>query len=365
MILTAGPSISKKEISYGLDAIKNGWNFHYRDYIEKFQDAFAKYLGKKYAFAVTSGTAALHLAMLALEIGEGDEVILPDQTFISIANAVRWTGATPVFCDIEPDTWCIDPKSFEQAITKKTKAVIAVYTYGQAPKMDEINRIAKNRGIYVIEDACPAIGTFYKKKRAGSLSDISCFSFQGAKIMVTGEGGMIVTSKKKWADTISSLMTHGRDLKKEFWHSDIGFMYRMSNLQAAIGLAQLERSDSFAKKKRKIYSWYKKRLSKIEGLLLNDENAWSEPNYWMVSIILNKKFKLSKEQLRKRLKKDKIDTRPFFYPISSFPFYKDNPKTDTPVSRHARKNGINLPSGVMLEKKHVDYICDRIIKHLT
>jgi perosamine synthetase len=365
LILTAGPSISQKEIRYGLDAIENGWNEHYQDYIIKFEKKFAEYLGVKYALSVTSGTAALHLALLALGVGSGDEVIMPDQTFISIANAIKWTGATPVFVDVEEDTWCIDPKAFEKAITKRTKAVIPVYTYGQPPKMDEILNIARKHKLYVVEDACPAIGSLYKKKRAGSFGDFGAFSFQGAKIMVTGEGGMLVTNNKAWYEKAASLRTHGRDPHKTFWHNDIGFMYRISNLQAAIGLAQLERIDTFVKKKRQIYRWYKKRLSDIDGISMNTENDWSETNYWMPSIILNKKFTYSRDQLRKELYDRRVDTRPFFYPITMFDMYKKNHKVKTPISYHLGLNGINLPSGVMLTEKEVDYIAAQVRELLT
>lgn len=361
LILTAGPSISQKEIKYGLDAVENGWNEHYADYILKFEEKFAEYLGVKYALTLTSGTAALHLALLALGVGPGDEVVMPDQTFISIANAIKWTGATPVFCDVEEDTWCIDPKSFEKAITKKTKVVFPIYTYGQPPKMDEIKKIAKANSIFIVEDACPAVGSLYKGKRAGTLGDIAAFSFQGAKIMVTGEGGMLVTNNKKWYEKAASLRTHGRDPHRTFWHIDIGFMYRMTNLQAALGLAQLERIDSLVKKKRQIFKWYKKRLSNIDGIILNSENNWSESNYWMSSIVLMKKFSLTRDQLRKKLLERKIDTRPFFYPITMFPIYKKARKVDTKISYHLGLNGINLPSGNNLTEEEVDYISRQVI----
>jgi len=365
IILTAGPSIGKKEIKYGLDAIENGWNENYADYLIKFENEFAKYIGVKYALSVTSGTAALHLAMLSLGIGPGDEVIMPDQTFISIANAIVWAGATPVFADIEMDTWCLDPESVKKAISKKTKAILPIYTYGQPPRMNEIRKIARDHGLFVVEDACPAVGSLYKGKRAGSLSDIAAFSFQGAKIMVTGEGGMLVTNNKKWYEKAASLRTHGRDPKKTFWHNDMGFMYRMSNLQAAIGLAQLENIDSFVKKKRQIFHWYKKRLEKVDGILLNDENDWSESNYWMCSIILMKKFKYSRDQLRAELLKRLIDTRPFFYPITMFDMYKNAKKVDTKNSYHTGLNGINLPSGINLTQDEVNYISNQVIDLLS
>ena len=360
LILTAGPSISEKEVNYVTDAVKNGWNFHLDDYLVKFEDEFAKYVGVKYALTVSSGTAALHLAMRVLGIGEGDEVIIPDQTFVAAANAVTYTGGTPVFCDVERDTWCISPESFEQAITDKTKAVVAVHTYGQPPRLDEIKNIAEGKGIKVVEDACPAVGSTYKGKMAGSIGDIGAFSFQGAKIMVSGEGGMLVTNNKEWYDKAASLRTHGKDFSKTFWHDDIGYMYRMTNIQAALGLAQLERMDEIVKKKREIFRWYKKRLSGIDGISLNTENDWSESNYWMVSIVLEKQFRLTRDELRKELRDRKIDTRPFFYAISTLPIYKDAKKVNTDVSIYLGLNGINLPCGVNLTEEEVDYISQNV-----
>lgn len=365
LILTAGPSISKKEISYVLDAVKNGWNFNLDGYILEFENKFSNYIGVKHALTLTSGTAALHLAMRVLKIGPSDEVIIPDQTFVACANAVSFVGATPVFCDVEKDSWCIDPASFEKAISKKTKAVIAVHTYGQPPRMDEIRTIAKKHNIFVIEDACPAVGSLYKGQKAGSLSDIAAFSFQGAKIMATGEGGMIVTNRKDWYEKTLSLRSHGKDLGRSFWHNDIGYMYRMSNIQAALGLAQLERIDTFVKKKQKIFRWYKERLSNIEGIILNTENNWSKSNYWMSSIILMNKFKLSRDELRAYLYRKNIDTRQFFYPISMFPMYRNSKRVDTKISYQLGLNGINLPSGVNLKEEEVDYIADEVKKALT
>lgn len=365
LILTAGPSIGQREIQYVLDAVKNGWDFHLDDYIRKFEDKFAKYLGVKYALSVVSGTAALHLAMRVLEVCPGDEVIVPDQTFIACANVVRWVGATPVFCDVEKDTWCIDPASFKKAITKKTKVVMPVYTYGQPPKMDEIRKLAKEHGIFVVEDSCPAVGSLYKGKKAGSLSDVGAFSFQGAKILATGEGGMFVTSNKAYFEKAMSLRTHGRDFNKTFWHNDIGYMYRMSNVQAALGLAQLERIDEFVGKKRKIFQWYHAKLSSTHGIRLNNINDWSKTNYWMSSIVLDKTAGISRDSLREELRKRKIDTRPFFYPITMFPMYKNSKRVNTKVSYGLGLNGINLPSGVKLTKEKVDYISAQVIDILS
>lgn len=357
LILTAGPDITDREIEYGLDAIANGWNHHSADYIERFEQAFADYVGVKYALAMTSGTAALHVALRVQGIGKGDEVIVPDQTFVAVANAVRFCGATPVFCDVEADTWCLDPQSFRAAMTPKTKAVIPVWTYGQAPRMHEIVKLARQHNLAIVEDACPAVGSRYKTQHAGTFGDLAAFSFQGAKILTTGEGGMLVTNNEEWYQKAYSLRTHGRDKAKTFWHDDIGYMYRMSNLQAAIGLGQLEHIDQMVAKKRQIFRWYKARLG--TAVDMNDENAWSEPNYWMTSIVLDDR--VDRDAFRTELLKRNIDTRPFFYPMSELPMYDE---AITPVSYHLGHQGINLPSGVKLTEEQIDYIATSVLSLL-
>lgn len=366
LILTAGPSISKREITYVLDAVKNGWNFHYRDYIEKFEQAFANYIGVKYALAVSSGTAALHLAIIGCGISKGDEVILPEITFVSCANVVKYVEATPVFVDVEEDTWCIDPTSIRKSITKKTKAIMPVHIYGHPANMGEINKIAKEYNLYVIEDACPSIGSEYKGKKTGSLGDTAAFSFQGAKTMVTGEGGMLVTDNLKIYERARYYGNHAKDPNKQFWHKHVGYMYRLSNLQAALGLAQLERVDSFVEKKRIIFSWYKEKLKGVKGILLNTEKEWAKNNYWMTSIVLDKSIKIKRDNLIRQLKMQNVDTRPFFYPISMFPMYNGKlyRHHGNPVSYWVGLNGINLPSGVMLRKEEVDYVSSKVIEIL-
>ena len=358
-ILTAGPEITDREIQYGIDAITHGWNEHSADYIERFEREFAEYIGVKYALTVASGTAALHLAMRVLGIGEGDEVIVPDQTFVAVANAVRFTGGAPVTCDVEPDTWCMDPVSFKNAITPRTKAVVPVWTYGQAPRIDEIMAIAREHDLRVVEDACPAVGSRYKDRHAGTTGDVGAFSFQGAKIMTTGEGGMLVTNDPAYYERARSLRVHGRDPEKEFWHTDIGYMYRMSNIQAALGVGQLEHIEPMVAKKRQIFHWYKERLEGSPRLTLNTENAWSESNYWMTSIVLDETY--DRTAFRAALLAHGIDTRPFFYPISSLPMYHRGEVT-TPVSHCLGRQGINLPSGVMLSEEKVDYIARAVLE---
>lgn len=364
LILTAGPSITQKEIDYVMDAVKNGWNFHFNDYVEKFEKSFAKYIGVKHSITTSSGTGALHLSLLAMGIGEGDEVILPEISAVASANVVTYVGAKPIFVDVEKDTWCIDPESFRKAITKKTKAVIPVHIYGHPANMGEISRVAKENGLFVLEDACPSLGATFEGRKTGSLGDMAAFSFQGAKTVVTGEGGMLVTNNSKLFEKAAYIADLGRDRTRgAFWHTLIGYKYKMSNLQAALGLGQLERVESLIKKKRRIFEWYYKKLGSIEGLSMNTQKPWARNVYWMSCIVIDRKLSITRDEFMKELKSRMIDTRPFFFPFSMLPMYKTN--ADNPVAYHVGLKGINLPSGVNLTKEEVDYISAQIIDILN
>lgn len=361
-ILTAGPSISKKEIDYVTDAVKTGWNEHYADYTHRFEAAFAKYIGVKYALTTSGGTGALWLSLTAMGIGPGDEVIIPEITYFACSDVVMHLGAKPVFVDILKDTWCIDPTKLKKAITRRTKAVMPVYLYGNLCEMDEINAIAKGNDLMVIEDACPAIGSTYKNKKAGSLGHCAAFSFQGAKIMVTGFGGMFVTNNKKLFDRVCHLNNHGEDPKRKFWQTSVGYTFELPNIAAALGLAQLERIDEFVAKKREIFGWYHKRLKDIQGISLNYERPNTKSNKWMTTIILDKRFRYTRDQLIRKLREFDIDSRPVFYPISMFPMYK---KHASPVAYHIGLNGINLPSGFIRTEEEIDYVCIKLRKLLV
>lgn len=363
MILTAGPSITQKEIEYVNDALITGIDENWNNYIVRFEQAFAKYLGVKHALSTSSCTGALHLALVALGIGEGDEVIVPDMSWVATASAVRYTGATPVFADINPYTWCIEPLDIKNKITRKTKAIIPVHLYGYPAAMDEITAIALCNGLKVIEDAAPALGASLHDIKMGTWGHFGCFSFQGAKMVSTGEGGMLVTSNTSLYEKAKHFAEHGR-VSSGFEIGDIGFKYKMSNLQAALGLAQLERIDNLIAKKRQIYEWYSKELSSIDGLFLNETpRSHVAPVYWMSSIVLERDFRVCRDVLMAELKKRNVDTRPFFPPISSFQMF-------TPAHNYTAEyigaNGINLPSGHRLEYEDVKYVCDcikRILHH--
>jgi len=354
----AEPSITQKEIEYVRDAIKSGWVSSLGEYIARFEQKFAEYIGVKYALTTMNGTVALHLALVSLGIKEGDEVIIPDLTFIATANAVVYSGAKPVMVDIERDTWCIDPKCIKKAVTKRTKAIIPVHLYGHPANMNDVNEIAEQNGLYVIEDAAEAHGAEYKGKKVGGIGDVGCFSFYGNKIITTGEGGMIMTNNEEIFERAKFLRDHAMDANKRYWHTEIGYNYRMTNLQAALGLAQLERIDSLISKKELVFDWYEEHLNNIPGIKLNPEKEWAKNVYWMVCLVMDKSSPLSRDNLMIRLKEKGIDTRPFFYPISQMPMYRSS--KINPVAYDISQRGVSLPSGVNLNKEQIAYICQQL-----
>ena len=365
MILTAGPSITNKEIDYVNDAIQNGWNNNWNSYLSKLEDAFKKKFNVKYALLTSSCTGAMHMGLRALGIKPGDEVIVPELTWVATASVVQYLGAKPVFVDVDIDTWTMDPASFKNAITKKTKAVMPVHLYGHPSKMDDIIEIAKDNNILVLEDAAPAIGATFGGKYCGTFGDIAAFSFQGAKMMVTGEGGILLTNNEEYFSSIKQYSEHGRskDPNKTFWIDTLGYKYKMSNIQAALGLAQFERIDELISKKRKIFSWYNNILGNVNGIKLNKEANWAKSIYWMTSIYLSKEFKVNRDELMKLLKEDEIDSRPVFPTISKYPMWYSNCQNQNSIL--ISNNSINLPSGHNLKREQIEYVCNSILKHLN
>ncbi len=362
LIPVTGPSITQKEIKYVAQAAKDGWYENHQKYINLFEEKFAKYIGRKYALATSSCTAALHLGYLALGFKKEDEVIVPNITWIASIEPLYYLGAKLIFADIKPDTWCIDPEDIQKRITKKTKAILLVDLYGNMPEMNTIRAIAQKYHLKIIEDAAEAVGSEYFGQSAGSFGDVSCFSFHGSKTLVTGEGGMLLTDDKEIIEKARFYNDHCKDPKKIFWNLAIGYKYKMSNFQAACGLAQLERVKELIGKKRRIFSWYKERLSGIPGLQLNIEPARTKNTYWMVTVVVAKKYKINKEKLMEGFLKYNIQVRPFFYPLSSLPAI--NREADTPVAFDISSRGINLPCGLNITEKQIDYVCKTLIKLL-
>ena len=338
------PSITDLEVRYATDAAANGWGAHCYDYIHRFEDAFKAHLGVEYAIATSSCTGALHMGMAALGIGPGDEVILADTNWIATVSPIVHLGATPVFVDILEDSWCLDPERVEQAITPRTKAIVAVHLYGNLCDMDRLLAIGASHGIPVIEDAAEAIGSVYHGKRAGSMGTFGAFSFHGTKTLTTGEGGMFVTNDPDLYKRVLTLSNHGRARRqtKQFWPEMVGFKYKMSNIQAAIGCAQMERIDELIGRKREILAYYKDALAEIDFIAMNPELPGTINGAWMPTIIFCPENGITREKLQAAFAAENVDARVFFWPLSSLDMFESKEQNMNAWSIPQR--AINLPS---------------------
>lgn len=338
------PSITELEVRYATDAAANGWGDKCYEYINRFEDAFKEHLGVKYAIATSSCTGALHMGMAALGIGPGDEVIMADTNWVASVSPIVHLGATPIFVDILTDSWCIDPELVERAITPRTKAIVAVHLYGNLCDMDRLLEIGEKYGIPVIEDAAEAIGSVYHGNRAGSMGKFGAFSFHGTKTLTTGEGGMFVTNDQAVYEHVLTLSNHGRarGQTKQFWPDMIGFKYKMSNIQAALGCAQMERIDELIARKREIFSYYRDNLSNLPHLSMNPEPADTIIGAWMPTVVLDEQISLERDALQAAFAAENIDARVFFWPLSSLDMFES-----VPENKHAYQipnRAINLPS---------------------
>jgi perosamine synthetase len=366
----AKPSITDKEVEYVTDAARNGWAEKCFDYIIKFKKAFGDYLGMPYVIPTSSCTGALHMALAALDVGAGDEVIVPDVTWIASVSPITYLGATPVLVDILPDTWCIDPAAIERAITPKTRAIICVHIYGNLCEMDEIMAIAKKYNLPVIEDTAEALGSKYKGRMAGSIGDMSTFSFHGTKTITTGEGGALAVRDKALFDKLSILESHGRDPKvaKQFWSERIGYKYKMSNIEAALGLAQIERIEELVERKREIFAKYKARLGRLNTLSFNPEQPGCRNSYWMATAIFDKSVNLDRLALIKKFEENNIDARVFFYPVSMMPVFEkeisEKAANTNKVGYDIHARGMNLPCYHDITDADIDRVCTVIEQYL-
>lgn len=353
------PSITELEIAYVNDAITNGWGEKCYDYIYRFEKQFSEYLGCKYGLATSSCTGAIHLALMAMGVQQGDEVIVPDITWIATTEPVLYIGAKPVFVDVIADTWCIDPVKIEQAITPKTKAIIVVHLYGNVCEMDEIMAIAQKHNLVVLEDAAEGLGSEYKGHKCGSIAHAGVFSFHGTKTMTTGEGGILVTNHEEIYEKAKVLNDHGRNPKdpehKMFWMRDYGYKYKISNLQAALGCAQIERIEELVAKKRQIFEWYKAALKNFPGRL-NPEPEYTKNSYWLPTLVINKNINFNRDRFFAVCRQNSIDSRPFFYPLSSLPMFESQPENKIAYDIYAR--AINLPSFHDMELEDVNRVVD-------
>jgi perosamine synthetase len=349
------PMIGNNESKYVNECFRTGWISSKGSFVTQFEDNFSSFLGVKYSTSVSNGTVALHLALKVLGIGPGDEVIVPTLTYIATINAISYVGATPVFVDSESDTWNIDPDLISERISEKTKAVLLVHLYGAPCNMTYIAKICHDKNLYLIEDAAEAFGTMQDGKYAGSFGDIATFSFFGNKTITTGEGGMVVSNQKSLIDRASFLKSQATSPEREYWHEEIGFNYRMTNICAAIGVAQLEIANMIIEKKIEIASWYKDELKDCSIKFQKEKNG-DQHSHWMVSILA--RSELERDAIRSNLKLSGIETRPVFCLATSMPVFRS--KESFPVADNISRCGLNLPSFPALTREQVNYICSKI-----
>lgn len=337
------PSITALEIEYATDAAAHGWGEKCYEYIELFEKKFRDHLGVEFALATSSCTGALHLGLAACGVKAGDEVIMGDINWIASAAPIRHLGATPVFVDVLPDSWCIDPNKVEAAITSRTKAILAVHLYGNLAEIDRLKAIADAHGLDLIEDAAEAIGSKIGSARAGSLGRFGAFSFHGTKTVTTGEGGMFVTNDEGLYDRVLTLSNHGRSKRatKQFWAEEIGFKYKISNIQAAIGCAQMDRIEDLISGKRRVFEAYQMLFAGLP-LSMNPEEAGTTNGFWMPTIVVDKSVSFDREELLRLFRAANIDGRVFFWPLSMLPMFSHRPENTVSYSLFAR--AINLPS---------------------
>lgn len=350
------PSLKGREKEYVLDCLESSWISSKGKYISLFERGFAEKIGVAHAASVSNGTVAIHLALVALGIGPGDEVIVPTLTYVASVNAVVYTGATPVFVDSDPNTWQIDPEDVRQKLTSRTKAIIPVHLYGHPCDMDKLLEIAAENGLFVVEDCAEAIGSKYKGRHVGTFGHISTFSFFGNKTITTGEGGMVVTNDETLQDRVAHFRGQGLAAHRQYWHDVVGYNYRMTNICAAIGLAQLEQMDELLTRKRALAERYIKMLQGLP-LAVHGEVGDVYHSYWMVSILLDDPSR--RDLLREYLAVRGVETRPLFYPVHTMPMYSQKFQRH-PNAEFIGWRGVNLPSWPDLSHNEIDAICGMI-----
>ena len=355
MIPVFAPWLSENVRRYVLDCVDTGWISSLGEYVPRFERDFARFCEAPHAVATSNGTTALHLALATLGIGPGDEVLVPDLTFVATANVVRYTGATPVLVDADPTTWALDAADAARKVTPRTRAMIPVHVYGHPADLDPLLVLARRHGFRVVEDAAEAHGARYKGRRVGALGDLGAFSFYGNKIITTGEGGMVVTRDPALAERARFLRDHAMDPQRRYYHPEIGFNYRMTNIQAAIGCAQLEQADSILQRRKTIAAAYEAGLAGIPGLVHPPAEPWAENVYWMYSVLVEPRFGPDRDAVRERLRARGVDSRPFFVPLHELPPYRTD--GGFPVATRLSRVGINLPSGTGLTTEEIGTVC--------
>jgi len=362
-IPVAAPVLNGNEKQYVNDCLEANLVSSFGPYVERFEQAFAKFCGSKHAIAVSNGTVALHAALLALEIGPNDEVLVPSLTFIATANAVTYCGAKPVFVDCDPKTWTMCPQDLQRKITSRTKAIIPVHLYGLPCDMGAIKAIAQTHSLPIIEDAAEAHGAEVNGKRVGSLGRLGVFSFYGNKILTTGEGGMIVTDDDLLAKKIRHLKGQGHDPSKRYWFTIVGYNYRMTNIAAALGLAQVEKADWHCKRRLEIAEWYSSALHKDSRIITQKVSPGLTHAQWMYTIRMEGCTPSSRDQIAELLAKDGIETRPVFYPLHTLPPYSWMKVDSCKTSELIAGQGLNLPTWAGLTRSDIDFVCSRLVTH--
>ena len=352
------PLLNGNELAYVTECVKTGWISSQGAFVKKFEKNFGEYTQCQHALAVSNGTVAIHLALEALGIGPGDEVIVPDITFAASINAVIYCGATPVIADVDPETWTLSANEIEPLISEKTKAIMPVHLYGHPCDMDPIMELARQNELLVIEDCAEALGTLYKGKHVGTFGDAGTFSFFGNKTITTGEGGMVLFRNETILNHATVLRDHGMSKNKRYWHEFIGFNYRLTNLQAAIGVAQMERLNEFVSAKRRIAGIYNNGLKKLKGITIPPNKDWAFNGYWLYTFLVDENFGVSRDELIEKMMKNGVETRPLFFPLHIMPPYQQYVKSDQkfPVSDRLSKLGISLPSSVNIEASEQENI---------
>lgn len=364
-IPVAEPVFDGNERKYLNDCLDSTWISSNGKYVQAFEKQYADFCGVKYAIACMNGTVAIHLPLVAMGFGTGDEIIVPTFTFVATANCVAYTGATPVFVDCDPNTWNITAEQILKAITPRTKAIIVVDIYGLPVDLDPILQVARERGLFVLEDAAEAHGARYRNQMVGSLGDIGSFSFYGNKIITTGEGGMVTTNNEELASKVRQLRDQGVDGERRYWFPVRGYNYRMTSLQAAIGVAQLERIQSHLSQRRRVNEAYRHRLEGFPQLAFQPEMEGFENSYWMTSVVIDETLP-ERDWVISQMAKFGIETRPFFHPMHTLPMYENlNTEGSFPVATRIGNRGINLPSSGNLSEGDIDFVCDKLIESLA
>lgn len=358
------PDLSGNEEKYVLDAVRSTWISSTGEYINRFEKEFAKLCGANSAIAVCNGTVALHLALLGLDLRPGDEVLVPSLTYVATANAVRYVGAHPVFVDVDPDTWCIDPGKLENSITRQTKGIIAVHLYGHPADMDAINRIAAVHGLWVVEDAAEAHLAKYRERPVGSLGKIGTFSFYGNKILTCGEGGALTVDDPNLEIRLRTLKGQGVDPDRRYYFPITGYNFRLTNVACALLCAQLERVDEVLTKRKSIFHKYQQSLKNVSGIDFQPTADWAEPAPWLFSITVDEKsYGHTRDELIELLSKQGIETRPFFVPLHLLPPFREDAKRRNghlPVTEDLANRGLNLPTFLAMTDKDIENVCNVI-----